>query len=80
MVHDFVYLFHLKPVQNIITIKQTMCVLCPQWSHLILAVGRIWHGEINKFTESLNVSSTWLKKQYFIMNSLKTSKTHALSM
>ena len=60
--------------------QATMCVLCPQWSHLILAVGRIWHGEINKFTESLNVSSTWLKKQYFIMNSLKTSKTHALSM
>ena len=60
--------------------QATMCVLCSQWRHLFSTVGRIWQGEINKFTESLNVSSTWLKKQYFIMNSLKTSKTHTLSM
>ena len=60
--------------------QATMCVLCLQWRHLFSAVGRIWHGEINKFTKSLNVSSKRLKKQYFIMNSLKTSKTHMLSM
>ena len=35
---------------------------------------------INKFTQSLNVSSKRLKKQYSIENSLKTSKTHTLSM
>ena len=57
-----------------------MCVLCLQWRHLFSAVGRIWHWEINKFTKSLNVSPIRLKKQYFIENSLKTSKTHKLSM
>ena len=59
--------------------QATMCVLYLQWCHLFSVVGRIWQGEINKFTESLNVSSKRLKKQYFIMNSLKTSKTHTLS-
>ena len=60
--------------------QATTCVLCSQWRHLFSAVGRIWQGEINTFTKSLNVSSKRLKKQYFIMNSLKTSKIHMLSM
>ena len=70
----FRHLVHVKPVQA------TMCVLCLQWLHLFSAVERIWQGEIKKFTKSLNVSSKRLKKQYFIENSLKTSKTHMLSM
>mgnify|MGYP006890305552 CR=1 FL=1 len=60
--------------------QATMCVLCLQWRHLFSAVGRIWQGEINKFTKSLNISSKRLKKIYFTKNSLKTCKTHKLSM
>ena len=58
--------------------QATMCVLCSQWRHLFL-VGRIRQGEIKTFTKSLYVSYKRLKKQYFIENSLKTSKTQAFS-
>ena len=30
--------------------QATMCALSSQWRHLFSSVGRIWHGEINKFT------------------------------
>ena len=60
--------------------QASMCVLCSQWRLLFSAVGRIGHGEINKLTESLNVSSKRLKRQYFIMNNPKTRKTHTLSI
>ena len=73
----FRQLFHPKRIQNN---RTNMYVLCLQWCHQFSAVGRIWHGEINKFTKSLNVSSQRLKKQYFTKNRLKTNKTHKLSI
>jgi len=33
--------------------QATIYVLCLQWRHLFLAVGRIWHGEINKLQKNV---------------------------
>ena len=75
ILNDFLCLFHPKPVQNIITIKPP----CMYSAYNDVTYFGGWEN-INKFTKSLNVSSKWLKKQYVTKDSLKTSKTHKLSM
>jgi len=74
IVNDLVHLFYPKPIQNILTIKPPSMystyndITCFRW------LGEFDKGGWISLKKGLNVSSKWLKKQYFTKNSLKHVK------